>query len=413
MTAFIQSVLGYNSTPACSARSSVSRCDGIGILGRVNAYYGCVEAQGRGSLHCHMLVWLKDSLNCDEIKQRVQHVGDTEFRNRLIAFLDDTIASSVTADPLPEIDICSSVNHPCSVRGPSLEGSDDSVFLKRKKDVHCLATACQVHKHTTTCFKYWKGPPEPRECRFGLDEKNFVGRSYVDDETGDVHLRYLDGMVNRYNETMLECLRCNMDIQFVGSGVSAKAIVYYITDYITKSQLKAHVAYSALEVAVAKVGEYDPSGDDLKVRAKRLLQKCAYSMISRQELSAQQVSSYLLSYGDHYTSHTYRSLYWSSFERALEKQLPSPECYPVSTEQSRGPIQEETRDEENASEDTDTESGTSVSNGEEEDNDSLADVEPAADEYTVRTDHDGNLVGCTNQVDDYRFRSHALKHVCL
>ena len=47
-----------------------------------------------------------------------------------------------------------------------------------------------------------------------------------------------------------------MGIKFIGSGASAKAILYYITDYITKSQLGAHVAYAALEPAVGKLGEY-------------------------------------------------------------------------------------------------------------------------------------------------------------
>ncbi len=32
-----------------------------GILGTVQSYIGTVEAQGRGSLHLHMLVWLKDA----------------------------------------------------------------------------------------------------------------------------------------------------------------------------------------------------------------------------------------------------------------------------------------------------------------------------------------------------------------
>jgi hypothetical protein len=41
-------------------------------------------------------------------------------------------------------------------------------------------------------------------------------------------------------------------------------------------------------------------------------------MISHQELLAQQVCSYLMGYGDHYTSHRYRNLYWTSFERYLE-----------------------------------------------------------------------------------------------
>lgn len=78
-----------------------------------------------------------------------------------------------------------------------------------------------------------------------------------------------------------------MDIKFIGSGVSAKAILYYITDYITKSQLKAHVTYAALWLAVDKLGQYCPDDDELTIRAKRLLQKCAHAMISHQELSMQ------------------------------------------------------------------------------------------------------------------------------
>lgn len=96
-------------------------------------------------------------------------------------------------------------------------------------------------------------------------------RSFVDDDiTGDVNLCYLDGMVNRYNPTILECLCCNMDIQFVGSGGPAKAVLYYITDYITKTQLKTHIAYSALDIAVGKLGEYDLAADDFRMQAKCL-----------------------------------------------------------------------------------------------------------------------------------------------
>lgn len=70
-------------------------------------------------------------------------------------------------------------------------------------------------------------------------------------------------MVNHSNETILTAMHCNMDIQFIGSGQSTKAILYYITDYITKTQLKMHVTYAALETAVNKVGVYEPDMDDL------------------------------------------------------------------------------------------------------------------------------------------------------
>ena len=61
MNAFIYALLGYD--------SKHRNAEG-GILGKVKAYYGCVEAQGRGSLHCHMLVWVEGGLNADEIKKK-------------------------------------------------------------------------------------------------------------------------------------------------------------------------------------------------------------------------------------------------------------------------------------------------------------------------------------------------------
>ena len=72
-----------------------------GILGHVKGYYGCVEAQGRGSLHCHMLVWIEGSLNPDDLKVKI--VRDDDFRLKLAAYLEDIIFSDVPFDPLVEI----------------------------------------------------------------------------------------------------------------------------------------------------------------------------------------------------------------------------------------------------------------------------------------------------------------------
>lgn len=69
MNAFIKAVLGYD--PNVFKRED-------GILGKVKAYYGCVEAQGRGTLHCHMLIWIEGGLNPDQLKQCVLD-DDSEF----------------------------------------------------------------------------------------------------------------------------------------------------------------------------------------------------------------------------------------------------------------------------------------------------------------------------------------------
>ena len=84
----------------------------------------------------------------------------------------------------------------------------------------------------------------------------------MDLDTGEIDVRQLDGMVDNFNKTILATIHCNMDIKFIGSGESAKAILYYIMDYISKVQLKVHVAYTMLEMAVRKLGEYNPSDDE-------------------------------------------------------------------------------------------------------------------------------------------------------
>ncbi|KAJ7667187.1 hypothetical protein B0H17DRAFT_950600 [Mycena rosella] len=319
MKAFISEILGYD--------PKQEDLEG-GILGVVKAYYGCVEAQGRGTVHCHMLVWLEGGLNPNQIKEKaLANGGDLKFQEKLLAFLDDTISTSIPSDPDPDFELELGKIHPCATRGPTESDNTRNVSAAREKDLHNLVKKCQFHTHHPTCYKYWRGKPEPKECRFDLDESNTAPISVFDPETGELTLRCLDGLVNNFNESTIEAIRCNMDIKFIGSGPAAKAIHYYITDYITKTQLQAHVAYAALELAVGRLGEYDANIDEYTVRARRLLQKCAHSMIAKQELSAQQVVSYLMDYEDHFTSHKFSSLYWTGFEKFINDEDRSPECY--------------------------------------------------------------------------------------
>ncbi|KAH7920312.1 hypothetical protein BV22DRAFT_1021443, partial [Leucogyrophana mollusca] len=99
-----------------------------GILGVVKVHYGCVEAQGRGTLHCHMLVWLEGGMDPNKIKKRIIDEGDLEFKEHLLAYLDDSISSSIPDDPDPNIQVPSPVHHPCLVCGVSVKSSSSSAF---------------------------------------------------------------------------------------------------------------------------------------------------------------------------------------------------------------------------------------------------------------------------------------------
>ena len=226
-----------------------------GILGIVKGYYGCVEAQGRGTLHCHMLIWIEGSLDPQEIKDHLLNDPDNSFRKHLIAFLDDTIKTEIPPAPNIQVDCLSDSFHACSVRCPP-----SYTAAQVQKDLHNLVLKCQVHTHTDTCYKYWKGPGHPKECRFDLSADKTQPETTFHDTTGELHMHVTDGLVNNFCETIMQAVRCNMDINFIGSGQSVKAILYYITDYITKTQLKTHIAYGALLSAVRKLQVEQDSG---------------------------------------------------------------------------------------------------------------------------------------------------------
>ncbi|KAG1887028.1 hypothetical protein F4604DRAFT_1571508, partial [Suillus subluteus] len=401
---FFSAILGYDKT-----NGTVTE----GILGNVKAYYGCVKSQGRGTLHCHMMIWLEGGHDPNEIKQCIVEANDTDFHDRLLAFLDDTISNEIPADPDAEMTVPSMDHHPCSVHGvaPKSDVDGEENKLARQKDMHHLVKACQVHKHNLTCFKYWKGPPHPRECRFDLDEKHHCAKSSVDYETGEICLCCLDGMVNNFNASMLEAVHCNMDIKFIGSGASAKAILYYITGYITKSQLKAHVAYATLDMARQKLSEFDPADNELTIHAKELIRKSAHTMISHQELSSQQVAAYLMDFGDHYTSHKYVNVFWTLFENYVDAMMPLPK---PSTENEHSDNTELEDDDIRSAHEADDEQAHSSQPPLDEDIlQDIADGALASNEVSLSIGDNGALIPRANQVQDYQLRSPALQEMCI
>ena len=392
LKAFMKIILGYDPSDYSNT---------TGVLGPVNGYYGCVEAQGRGTLHCHMLVWLKGALNCDQIRDKVL-AHDNGFQTRMINFINDCISNEIPPLPLEPITVPSDNMHPCCTRGII----DLNNMVARQKDLHNIAKSCQSHNHSATCYKYWK-QGQPKECRFGLGKHRYRENTEFD-SNGELQIRCLDGLVNNFNKSILEMMRCNMDIQFLGSGPSTKAVIYYITDYITKAQLKTHIAYAALALAVQKLEQIDTADDLLTVRAKKLLQKCAYSMIARQELSAQQVSSYLLDLEDHFTSDTFQAMYWTNYERYVDQELPIIDpSKRTEHDTSEEHILKNNQNDGNHLENL-TEIITDVN---EEVDDSTEGPEP--DEIVISTDNNGKLEIHTSQMQDYLLRGGELQSLSL
>ncbi|TFK20872.1 hypothetical protein FA15DRAFT_561556, partial [Coprinopsis marcescibilis] len=65
------------------------------------------------------------------------------------------------------------------------------------------------------------------------------------DEDGHVSLKKSEPMMNTFTLTVSYLTRCNTDVTSLLSGTAIKAIVSYVTDYITKPMLKSHQIFSS------------------------------------------------------------------------------------------------------------------------------------------------------------------------
>ena len=108
-------------------------------------------------------------------------------------------------------------------------------------------------------------------------------------------------MVNYFNRYILVYCRHNHDLKCILSGKAAKAAMCYITDYITKMDIKTYQMLSLLSRAVANVSQ----DSELPVRqqARNLLHKCLAQFTRQQQIHAQQAARYLRGNDDSISSH--------------------------------------------------------------------------------------------------------------
>lgn len=66
-----------------------------GVFGRLTAYFGVVESQGRGTLHLHVLLWLANAPPMEEMEQQLKK---PEFRNHVRNFIEANIHAYVPGD---------------------------------------------------------------------------------------------------------------------------------------------------------------------------------------------------------------------------------------------------------------------------------------------------------------------------
>jgi hypothetical protein len=205
---------------------------------------------------------------------------------------------------------------------PTAKPSSPNFALNFKRDVVQLVNSHNIHKHTITCYKYSKKQDNP-VCRMRMPRK-IENTSSIDIESGEIRLKRLHETINNFNEYIISACRSNMDIKYIFSGSDAKALVYYITDYVTKSSLSFHDTFSLVLKAIQSFEKYklpDNINMSAEEKSRRLVLRCYNTLASQQELSAPQVASYLMGWSDHYTTHEFANIFLVGIENYLQATL--------------------------------------------------------------------------------------------
>ncbi|KAJ7164356.1 hypothetical protein C8R46DRAFT_863332, partial [Mycena filopes] len=284
-----------------------------GVFGRVKHYYGVFEAQNRGSLHLHILIWLEGALSPRLLQEK--SLADESFKQRLFVWMESIVKLGLPSDTHPVNAPTKAAEKDCLMgRAPHPDqdtfDADWPQFLRE-----ILDASGQVHGHNETCYK--KTPfsmntltleDRDRLCRFNYPI-DLVPESFMD-ENGKISLKRDNERVVGYNPTISGSFQCNTDIKFVGSGLLAFAIALYMTLYAAKSDLSSAVIMSALAAATKALQNYAPLSDD-EERCRKLLLKTLNQISARRELSGQQVACALLGIGNHVTNDRFTVFHWS------------------------------------------------------------------------------------------------------
>lgn len=301
-----------------------TRSNKRGIFGELSAYYGVVEAQGRGSLHIHLLIWLRHGLSPLEIKEKCDN--NPTWKNRLLEWYDD-IVSQCMPENMHRYQRKEGEYHSFPVMTwPIGLHVDSDEFSQDLRNV--IESASMVHTHSDTCFKHLAVNvrhlhDNDKDCRFQLprplEEKTYM------DKDGGIVFKCNDGRVNRHNKLIMVAERCNMDIKPIGGGALAMAMFQYMGNYTVKFMLDTAFVFTALCASIKTLGKNPPKDLNDEVdegeRNRLLMIKTANQLIGKQELSGQQVATMLLRLPTNYTNLSFPRFYWVNFLRALAPEI--------------------------------------------------------------------------------------------
>jgi hypothetical protein len=334
-----------------------------GLFGHPKAYYGTVEQQGRLTLHLHLLLWIENSLSPQEIRKRVMDPSSS-FQRKLIAYLEACHQAEFINGSLAEIQAVSKMDlkaeaymkgkpeyipptHTLPTVPPvickrarcmnqcskckhfvkwwtDVTYEIDDLLLRSNMHDHLHSVVDEVEKDNKRDWrklKQKKVPKHVQERKGCLTKYNVCRarfpRKVIEETTvgadGRIEPRHMEPMMNSINPILTYVSRCNSDVTSLLSGTSVKAVISYVSDYISKVSLKSYQLFASVFQVFESSKDMLRGPEDNHERSRHLVRKMVNSLSTKMEIGSPMASMYVLGHPDHYASHIYVPFYWKSY----------------------------------------------------------------------------------------------------
>jgi hypothetical protein len=311
--------------------------DHTGLYGDTAGYYGTVEQQGRLTLHLHLLLWIAGSLTPQEVRDKIMDVN-SDFQKKLVEYLESLCVGQFLTGTKAEVsDNVTIASNDSNYTDPTYTLPDSPPTCPR-----CKTKCCLQHDNQKTWWQKFKTCVDDILLRsnihthkinqHGKDKSyclNAVGQckrrfpretfeqTLVEPKTGALNLKKGEPWMNTITPTLTYLLRINSDVTSLLSGTAIKAVVAYITDYITKQSLKTYSIFDVIKSIFNRNTEMLGSNLKRKEKVRKLFTQIVNSLTAKMEIGGPMASLYVLGNPDHYTNYQFVPFYWRGYVKQV------------------------------------------------------------------------------------------------
>ncbi|KAJ7740538.1 hypothetical protein B0H16DRAFT_1324385, partial [Mycena metata] len=180
------------------------------------------------------------------------------------------------------------------------------------------AAAKKDWRNTTKKAPRAKGYYERRGClsKTGVCKARFprdLFESTHIDKDGHINIKKKEANINTVSKVITYMSRSNTDVTSLLSGTSVKAVISYVSDYVSKLGLKSYQAFASVYDVFNRSSDIMNNGPTGIDTSRNLMRQMINSMSTKMEIGSPMASMYILGNPDHYKSHMFVNFPWRTY----------------------------------------------------------------------------------------------------